>query len=206
MDPQTESEMRRAQDMHQCVAAQLAGKYPRDDRRDLLARFVSLTQSHHEAIMLLCYEERLIGSAFALWRPLVEASYRGSFVAFLATPEQIEQIKRGETPYGNMDTLARNLDNLFKTDGLFARHAGQTWAMMCGFTHGGLEQLNRRIENSGEIGCYFDQEEVQHLLANSTLVLVRSALQFLGEMERQEARDVVNARFVSLYSAQETIE
>jgi hypothetical protein len=78
--------------------------------------------------------------------------------------------------------------------------------MMCGFTHGGLEQLNRRIENSGEIGCYFDQEEVQHLLANSTLVLVRSALQFLGEMERQEARDVVNARFVSLYSAQETIE
>src|SRR6266567_9110394 len=99
MDPQTEFEIRRAQEMHEFVAAQLAGKYPRDDRRDLSARFLSLTQSHHEAIVLLCREERLIGSAFALWRTLVEASYRESFVAFLATPEQIEQIKRGETPY-----------------------------------------------------------------------------------------------------------
>jgi len=189
MDPQTELEMRRAQEMNQFVAAQLTGQYPREDRRDLLARFLSITKSHHEAIMLLCYEERLLGSAFALWRPLVEASIRGSFVAFLATPVQIEQIKRGETPYGNVNALAKDLDTLFETEGLFTRDAGEAWGMMCGFTHGGLEQLNRRIDDNGEIGCYFDPEEVQALLARSTSVLVRTALQFLGESHRQEACD-----------------
>ena len=87
--------------MHEFRAGQLAGDYQNDDHLSLFARFLSLAQSHHEAIMLLCYGERSMGFAFALLRPLVEASYRGSFVAFLATLEQIEQIKRGETPYGN---------------------------------------------------------------------------------------------------------
>lgn len=66
VDSQTEIEMRRAKEMHQFVADQVAGKYPSDDRRAIFASFLSLAQSHHEAIMILCSHERLIGSAYAL--------------------------------------------------------------------------------------------------------------------------------------------
>jgi hypothetical protein len=202
MDSQTEFEMRRAQEMHQFVAEQLVGKYSNDDddRRALFASFLSLSQSHHEAIMVLCQQERLIGSAYALYRPLVEVTNRGLFVGFLATPEQIEKIKRGGNPYGHFNALVRKLDDLFKTEGLFTRHGGEAWETLSGLTHGGLEQLNRRVGDNGEIGCHFDPEDVQLLLASSTSVLVRTAVQFLGGMGRRDACEALSAKYVALYS------
>ena len=85
------------------------------------------------------------------------------------------------------------------TDGLFAGHAGEAWGMMCGFTHGGLEQLNRRVGENGDIGCHFDPEDVQRLLASSTSVLVRTAIQFMGAMNRQDTWEAVSAKYVALY-------
>jgi hypothetical protein len=199
MNTQIEKELGRTREMHEFVVNQLAGQYPSDDRRDLFARFLSIAQSHHEAIMTLCFHERLIGSAYALFRPLVEATNRGLFAAFLATREQIEQIKRGEAPYGKVDALAKDLDSLFKTDGLFAAYAGEAWGTMCGFTHGGLEQLSRRMGDKGEIGCHFEQEDVERLLTSSTSVLVRTAIQFLGAMDRQAACGAVSAKYIALY-------
>ena len=200
MDSQTENEMRRAQEMHQFIADQLAGKYPSDDRRALFASFLSLAQSHHEAIIVLCCHERLIGSAYALLRPLVEVVNRGLFVGFLATPEQIETIKRGGSPYGEFNQLATKLDDELNTEGLFTGHAGEAWKTLCGLAYGGLEQLNRRVGENGEIGCHFGQEDVQHLLASSTSVLVRIAIEFLGAMDRQDACHAVSAKYVDLYS------
>jgi hypothetical protein len=60
MDVRNEFEMRRAGQMHQFVVDQLAGKYPDDDRLTLFAAFLSLTQSHHEAILVLAGQERLM--------------------------------------------------------------------------------------------------------------------------------------------------
>jgi hypothetical protein len=186
--------------MHQFVADQLAGKYPSDDRRAIFASFLSLAQSHHEAIMVLCCHDQLIGSAYALLRPLVEVTNRGLFAGFLATPEEIEKIKRGGNPYGEFNQLTTKLDDVFNTEGLFAGHAGEAWKILCGLTHGGLEQLNRRMGDNGEIGCYFEQEDVRRLLASSTSVLVRTAIQFLGSMDRLDACHAVNAKYVALYS------
>ena len=203
MDSQIENEMRRAKQMHQFIADQLAGKYPSDDRRALFASFLSLAQSHHQAIIVLCSHEQLIGSAYALLRPLVEVANRGLFAGFLATPEQIETIKRGGSPYGEFNQLATKLDDVFNTEGLFTGHAGEAWKTMCGLTHGGLEQLNRRVGENGEIGCHFEQEDVQRLLASSTSVLFRIAFQFLGAMDRQDACHAVSAKYVALYSVPE---
>ena len=200
MDPQTENEMRRAQEMHQFVADQLAGKYPSDDRRAILASFLSLAQSHHEAIIVLCFHERLIGSAYALIRPLVEVVCRGLFAGFLATPEQIEKIKQGEEPYGKFNELVAKLDDKFDTEGLFIRYGGKGWKTLNGLTHGGLEQLNRRVGENGEIGCHFEQEDVQLLLSSSTSVFAQIAWQFLGAMDRQDACHAVIAKYVALYS------
>ena len=122
MDALTEREMHRAKEMHDFLASRLAGKYPHDDRRGLLAIFMSVAQSHHEAILLLAGQERLVSSAFALFRPMVEAAYRGLFVAFLAKDEQIETIKAGGEPYGRFNKLANDLDDKFQTDGMYSQY------------------------------------------------------------------------------------
>src|ERR1019366_4970163 len=114
MDALVCMEMRRAKEMLQFVADRLAGKYPDDGRRSLFAAFLSIAQSHHEAILVLAGQQRLLGSAFALFRPLVEAAYRGLFVAFLATNEQVEAIKVGGEPYGHFNKLAAALDEAFE--------------------------------------------------------------------------------------------
>src|ERR1700730_31269 len=161
MDALTEREMHRAKEMHDFLASRLAGKYPHDDRRGLLAIFMSVAQSHHEAILLLAGQERLVSSAFALFRPMVEAAYRGLFVAFLAKDEQIETIKAGGEPYGRFNKLANDLDDKFQTDGMYSQYAGDAWKILNGYTHGGLEQLARRINQEGRLGDNFDSEEIQ---------------------------------------------
>lgn len=121
MDALSEIEMHRAKEMNDLIAKRLAGKYPYDDRRALLAAFLSIAQSHHEAIILLVAQERLVSSAFALFRSMVEAAYRGLFVAFLATDDQVETVKAGGEPYGHFNKLAGALDDKFQTDGLYVR-------------------------------------------------------------------------------------
>jgi hypothetical protein len=199
MDTKTELEMHRAQEMHQFIADRLAGKYPDDDRRTLFAAFLSLTQSHHEAILVLASRERLIGSAFALFRPMVEVAYRGLFAAFLATDPQVETIKNGGEPYGHFNKLAAALDVAFKTDELFTQYAGQSWKMLNGYTHGGLEQLARRIDSQGALGDHFEAEEIQSLLASSTALLTRTAIPFLNVMQRDHAADAVSLKYIELY-------
>lgn len=206
MNAQTENMLRKAQEMHQFITDNLVGKYPSDDRRALFASFFSLAQSHHEAILILCSLDRLIGSAYALLRPLVEATNRGLFVAFLATEEQIEKIKRGREPYPTFNELVTRLDELLKTDGLLTGYGGDSLKTMHGLTHGGLEQLNRRVGENGELGCYFEQEDIQLLLTSSTLVFAQMAWQFLGAMERTDASQAVIAKHAALYSVAASAE
>jgi hypothetical protein len=111
--------------------------------------------------------------------------------------------RQGRGPHPAFNELAAQLDDLFKTEGLFAGHAGEAWKMPCGLAHGGLEQLNRRVGENGEIGCHFEQEDVQRLLTSSTSVLVRIAIQFLGARDRQDACQAVSAKYVNLYPVPE---
>jgi hypothetical protein len=191
--------MSRAEEMHRFIADRLAGKYPDDGRRSLFAAFLSLAQSHHESILVLAGQERLLGSAFALFRPLVEAAYRGLFAAFLATDEEVENIKAGGEPYGYFNELAAALDAAFKTDELFVQFGGESWKMLNGYTHGGLEQLARRIDSEGSLGDHFDPDEVISLLASSTSLLTRTVIPFLQVMQRVEAAHAVSMKYIELY-------
>ncbi len=199
MDIQTQLELNKALVMHQCIADQLAGSYSSDDRRALFAAFLSLAQSHHEAILLLATRERLIGSAFALFRPMVEVAYRGLFAAFLATDREVEAIKIGKEPYPHFNELAADLDEAFKTNGLFKQFAGQSWKILNGYTHGGLEQLTRRIDQHGVLGDHFELQEVQNLLTSSTSLLTRTAIPFLNAVKHDNGADVISLKFLELY-------
>lgn len=50
------------------------------------------------------------GSAFALARSVVEGMYRGMWINFVATDEQVEQFERTDQIGLNMSELARAID------------------------------------------------------------------------------------------------
>ena len=199
MDALVQSELQRATELHEFIAHRIAGRYPSDDRRALFAALMSVAISHHEAILLLVTRERLVSSAFALFRPMIEAGYRGMFVAFLATEEQVETVKAGGDPYGHFNKLAARLDDKFSTDGLYAQYAGEAWGALNGYTHGGMEQLARRIDQDGMIGDHFDPDEVASLLASTASLLTRLVIPFLQVADREQATHAVSLKYLELY-------
>jgi hypothetical protein len=127
----TEENKHRAQEMHQYIADRLAGTYQNNSRNALFAAFISTMMTHHESILTLLNHERSIGSAFALFRPLVEAGFRGMFTGFSASDEQVQEIARGGQPYPPFKDLVKTLDELFKADGVFSQFGGETWKTLC---------------------------------------------------------------------------
>ena len=116
--------------MNQFIMDRFTGTYKENtSRKALFAAFVSTMMTHHEAIFTLVNTERLTGSAFALFRPMVEAGFRGMFTGFSASDEQVQEIAEGGKPYPPFNDLVKNLDTLFNADGIFTYFGGETWKL-----------------------------------------------------------------------------
>src|SRR5712692_2495809 len=63
-------------------------EYPDDYRTMIVIGFISTLVEHHEAVLLLILRD-IVGSAFALGRPIVEGTFRGLWLNVCATDEQV---------------------------------------------------------------------------------------------------------------------
>lgn len=151
-------------------------------------------------LVLVGSREEVIGSAFALWRPFVEACFRGLFVGFIASKEQVLCVTQDKEPYPKpFGKFASRLDTTFQTDSLFGKYAGRSWTGLNGFTHGGIEQLDRRMSVDGIIGEHFDSEEIRELIVSSAPLLTDAAIRFLEAIGREHAAQSLIERYGELY-------
>jgi uncharacterized protein DUF6988 len=199
MDQGLRANIHHAEEMHQLVSEQLSGTHSGGVRIVLAATFISMAMSHHKSILVLLQVDGLVGSAFALFRPLVEAIYRGLFTAFLANDSQVEKIRIGEESYPRFSDLAKSLDGLPNTDGFFSAYSGKTWSTLCGYTHTGLEQLCQRIDSNGIIKANYDLANINQMVNSSTAVLVVGALSLLELEGKQQAWSAISQRYMSLF-------
>jgi hypothetical protein len=200
-------QLNNAQKVHVCVNKTLQESISGNERTELLARFLSVVISHHEAILVLLLhkEGRLTGSGLVLLRSLIEAGTRGLFAAFIATDEQVAQIKNGAKPYPSFNEMTKAIDALFGTDPLFARLGGDTWESLCGFTHTGVGQLSRRKRPDGTIGAGYTHDDILQLIKQSTAAFIMTAIPFLEFAKRTDAAKVVSDRYVSLFKQSPTL-
>lgn len=202
MDNEIRAELDRAEMMREFLDVQLAGNYHSDLRRELFARFLWTAKSHHEAILLLTREDGVVGSAFALWRPLVEVCYRGLFVGFLATDQQVARITEGCEPYPRpFITLAADLDEALNSGNRFCGYAQEVWSALNGFTHGGLEQLSNRMGQDGVVGDHFDSDAILDLVRSATFLFADTSIFFLDFMDHHDAAEMVISKKDEVYSA-----
>ncbi len=199
MEESVLANIRRAGELHQCILDQLVGEYKGGDRIVLAACFISMAMSHHESLLLLSRNERLIGSAFALFRPLVEAVFRGLYTGFLATDAQVQEIKVGHEPYPRFNDLAESLDKVLSAGGFFTKYSGQTWRTLCSYTHTGLEQLCGRIQSDGLIGANYEVTVINEVINSSTAAVVIATTSYLELVNNKEAWKAIAEQYMTLY-------
>jgi len=128
--------------------------------------YVAIVLEHQNAIVNLI-RLNLLGSAWALLRPQVEAAFRGLWVNVAASDLQITALgQRGEEPFPPFRKMAEYLDAQYHADGWLLGFADD-WKTLNDFAHPGLGQLGRRFRADGNIAPNYDEEMVARLVRYS---------------------------------------
>jgi hypothetical protein len=108
------------------------------------ASLFHLAMDHDTAIRTLASND-LVGSAFALFRPLFEAYVRGIWCHLCATPEAMIRFINSDAPPINAMITAVESTEAFRHGELRQLKNGM-WSNLCELTHGGMMQVAMRWE------------------------------------------------------------
>ena len=164
------------------INQQLAGmrqrhSYPQNHKNDLLMAYFDIISEHHEAISLLI-KQNLIGSGFALVRPIAETLYRAAWVNACATIPQLARLVIDDK-FDFPKDMIEKIDAAYSTQGFFQNLKRDTWKSMCSYAHSGLLQITRRFGGKdGYVGPNYSEAEILEALRATTTMLILIAILF----------------------------
>jgi hypothetical protein len=144
---------------------------------------------HHEAILLLIRNGKL-GSAFALARSIVESMYRGLWLNFCATDQQVEKFERTDDLPVNMTQMATAIDIKYRGDGFFEDLRKRAWPALNSYTHTGMLQLGRRFTGQNIQPNYTDEEIVATTTTVTTCLLLLTGKFLAARSLANECKEV----------------
>lgn len=156
-----------------------------NEKSGLVFRYFSIGRQHHDTIVLLIDQEKNPSSAAALLRPLIEALYRGIWIAQCASPDQIKQIAAMKLDLSSVK-FAQEVANLYGT-GLTKEHR----EIYHSFTHGGYEQLGRQFSSNGLIEPEFDLPFLIRAVRGSSIALAVLAVQACDTVGNTEVANAI---------------
>lgn len=125
------------------------------------AMFILGIQYQH-SISVLCRNE-LYAGAFALLRPLAEAMFRGAWLRFAASDQEILDFADGKI-FPDRIRIDRDLRRVKPRYAKFREHLDRTYGKaLHDFSHGGHQQMWSRVQG-GTIGEAHDADNVSNLL------------------------------------------
>ncbi|MCR6699702.1 MAG: hypothetical protein NVV68_00350 [Dokdonella sp.] len=158
---------------------------PGDDRHRLGLAATDLLHEHARSVLFLLTAtpggQSMVGSALALLRPMFEALVRSWLILYSSSEQELKRHLSGDALAGHMRDWVARVERVggLNHDGFMSivldRDRG-LWHMLNGFTHGGAEQLVRRIgpENIGP--QYSEDDVVLALLFAAELSLISSVV------------------------------
>jgi len=149
----------------------LYGKSLKSDARSLVALgcFAVAQQHHSSIIILLSHPLPLQSSAFALLRPLVEATFRAFWVAHCASDEKIKNLLTGDKKQIDTATIVRELVEAVDQDSKHASFYQRVWPELSAYTHTYEEALSPWLRGQ-DIESKFTNEELLALLKRVSLL------------------------------------
>jgi hypothetical protein len=125
-----------------------------------------------------CY--KFFGSAFALVRPIVEATVR-AHVVIMGSEEDLRKLREDEYRT-NLGTVGKEIDTRFATGDLFEKFLTGARSALHSYTHAGVLQLGRRFSGTDLVANYSDDEIVEVVRTSSSAVFMVNNLvtKYLG--------------------------
>jgi hypothetical protein len=167
MNSRVEEEIKRANqvgvELGNLVASK--GESPEGDRNTLLIAYWSLAFDHQRGVLCLL-SNKVFGSAFALVRPLIEATIR-AHVVIMGSEEDMRKLRNDEYRM-NFGTVGKQIDAFFGTGDWFESFLNRAKNAFHSYTHAGLSQLGRRFSGNDVMPSY-SEEEVIDVIGTSTI-------------------------------------
>ena len=142
-------------------------------RLTLAASCLHIAIEHGQAIVILI-EEKCFGSALALQRPLIEAFWRGLWLRYSATDEEVH--RAAEDAFPSISRIIQAVDTSFGGDD-FSRLKQRSWKYMCSYVHTGAPQIRARLSVEG-IRSNYRLGDLHQALFWSNVIQLASAAQF----------------------------
>ena len=151
--------------------------------------------------MLIMHD--MVGSAFALARPIVEGMYRGLWINVCATDAEIERFMNKDEIKPTIAELATAIDESYRAEGFFLNLKKRSWDALNSYTHTGMLQLGRRFTKHEVKPSYTDGQifEITTALTTSVLLLIS---RFFAKQNYVETSRKVDALIESYGSGETT--
>jgi len=144
-----------------------------------------LCLEHQQGIHTLV-DNGIVGSAFALYRPMLEAYVRGLWCLLCASDGQVDAFLRGgePPPFGKLIEVIEQHPQ-FQGGGL-SRIKKAQWTTLCAFTHGGSTQIHAR-NTADEIIVRYTEKHIGGLLRASMTISFLATQFMLTNTEQGDA-------------------
>lgn len=154
------------------IARSLQGIKLRGDFRSRVALVCfAIAQQHHAAILiLLANTPPLHATAFALLRPLMEATLRGEWISHCASDEQVKCFANGDKKQLDMSSLVSALEKKLNDLKVHEVLYKNTWPVLSAYTHTYEHQVMHWLTGN-DVSSDYSPEQVQWLISIASPVL-----------------------------------
>ncbi len=163
------------------------------DRLHVSQALFHLSLEHYDSIVILM-SHRMVGSAFALERSLVETCVRAKWILSAASESDVcKFVKNGKIEY-SFNALLDQIGDVPETGGrLLHSVKGKNWTFLNGLTHGGMEQVIRRVTNSSVESLYPINEQ-KHLISLAIEIAILIATELFVLANSEQLMDELNSK------------
>ncbi|CUJ49370.1 Uncharacterised protein [Achromobacter kerstersii] len=176
---------------------------PKSPRTAIPGAMFHLGIQYQHSISVLC-RNGLYAGAFALLRPLVEAMFRGAWLRFAATDQQISDFADGK-PFPGRNEIDRDLKKTKPRYTKIRAHLDRTYGeFLHDFTHGGHQQMWSRIRD-GSICEGHEEENVENLLHVAAILGYICSVEIATSCESRPHADRLQGLFYSIFPRRGTL-
>lgn len=140
------------------------GQFPAGERNTLLMAYWSLVFEFHRGIICLL-SHKFYGAAFALVRPIIEATVR-AHVVIIGSAEDVKKLHDDEYRT-NLAAVGTEIDKAFGSGNLFENFLTNAREALHSYTHAGTLQLGRRFSGTDLVANY-KEGEIREVIRVST--------------------------------------
>ena len=143
-------------------------EFSSSDRNRISGALFDIVLDHAKAIIVL-FENKIYASAFALARPLFEGFVRASWLLNCAIDDDVNSVIEKDKFKFSFGEMLENVEKKKDWPATLTQAKKNVWNAMHSYTHGGLNQISRRIKSS-TIEPVIDEEEIDELICFSSLI------------------------------------